>query len=53
MGELFFRNAPFQISELGYAMLQNRFPRVEITTSPSLAQARYGYDPKLRAGDGN
>jgi len=37
--ELFFRNHPFRISELGYAMLQNRFPRAEIMTRPSLAQA--------------
>jgi len=39
--ELLLRNTPFQISELSYAMLQNRFPRAEITTRLSLAQARY------------
>ncbi|PUU78288.1 hypothetical protein B9Z19DRAFT_1126992 [Tuber borchii] len=39
--ELLFRNGPFRISKLGYAMLQSRFLRAEITTRPSLAQASY------------
>ena len=42
--ELFFRNSLFRISQLGHAMLQNRFPRTEIPTRPSFVQARYSYE---------
>ena len=42
--KLLSRNAPFRISELGYALLQNRFPRAEIMARPSLAQVRYAYE---------
>ena len=41
---LLSRNAPFRISELGYDLLQNRFPRAEIMARPSLTQVRHAYE---------
>ena len=42
--KLLSRNPPFRISELGYALLQNRFPRAETMARPSLTQVRYAYE---------